>query len=56
MIEEMQSLDRNYTWDLVDKPTDQKVVKSKWVYKIKAGTNVEDKLRYKARLVAKGFT
>lgn len=26
------------------------------VYKIMAGTNVEDKLIYKARLVAKGFT
>lgn len=52
----MQSLYRNDTWDLMERPTNQKVVKYKWIYKVKLTINVEDKLKYKAKLVAKGFT
>jgi Reverse transcriptase (RNA-dependent DNA polymerase) len=53
--EEMRSLSKNHTWDLVDLPKDQKAVKCKWVYCIKFGADGKPN-RFKARLVAKGFT
>lgn len=55
MDEEFKSLVKNKTWSLVDKPTDQKVVDSKWVYKIKRNSD-EAIDRFRARLVAGGFT
>jgi hypothetical protein len=55
MKDEMNALEKNVTWDLVELPRDRKVVGCKWVYKLKKG--VDDKLeRYKARLVAKGYS
>ncbi|PNX68168.1 retrotransposon-related protein, partial [Trifolium pratense] len=42
--EEMQSLHKNMTWEVVPLPVGKTVIGCKWVYK-----------RYKARLVAKGF-
>jgi hypothetical protein len=52
---ELAVLQRNGTWDVVDKPSDRKIIGSKWVFKIKrdAMGNIE---KYKARLVAKGFS
>ena len=50
MKEELESLHKNHTWKLVEKPIDQKIVGCKWIYKKKDG------IRFKARLVAKGFT
>lgn len=53
--EELQSLDENQTWEIIDKPDDcLNVVGSKWVFKIKTPPN--DEPRYKARVVAKGFS
>jgi hypothetical protein len=37
----------NKTWELVDRPKDKNIVKSKWVYKKKSGKGNE--LKYKAR-------
>ncbi|RVW69880.1 Retrovirus-related Pol polyprotein from transposon TNT 1-94 [Vitis vinifera] len=54
--EEMDSLRKNETWELVTKPKDRKLVGSKWVFKRKQGTLGDDAPRYKARLVAKGFS
>jgi hypothetical protein len=55
MKEEMDSLVKNKTWDLVELPKDRKVVGCKWVYKLKKG--VDGKIeRYKSRLVAKGYS
>ena len=55
MKEEMDSLAKNKTWDLVDLLESRKVVGYKWVYKLKKG--VDDTVpNYKARLVAKGFS
>ena len=53
MDEEMDSLARNQTWDLVKLLAGKRVLQNKWVYKLKE----EDggKKRYKARLVVKGF-
>ena len=52
---ELAVLERNNTWEVVDKPADRKIIGSKWVFKIKrdAMGNIE---KYKARLVAKGFS
>jgi hypothetical protein len=55
MNEEMDALERNKTWDLVELPKDRKVAGCKWVYKLKK--SVDDKVEsYKARLVAKGYS
>ncbi|KAH9699562.1 hypothetical protein KPL71_024410 [Citrus sinensis] len=56
MNEEMRSLIKNHTWDLIPKPAKKKVVGCKWIYKIKKGIPGVAPLRFKARLVAKGFT
>ena len=55
MREEMNALERNQTWDIVELPKGKRAVGCKWVYtlKYKPDGNLE---RYKARLVAKGFT
>lgn len=52
----MKSLMENKTWKLVNKPKDHKIVRCKWIYKFKEGTNPNNPPRYKAKLVAKGFT
>jgi hypothetical protein len=55
MKDEMNALERNVTWDLVELPRDRKTVGCNWVYKLKKG--VDDKVeRYKARLVVKGYS
>ncbi|GJR85813.1 retrotransposon protein, putative, ty1-copia subclass [Tanacetum coccineum] len=56
MKEEMDSLRKNKTWELVDHPAGQKLVSYKWLFKIKEGIEAVQKPRYKARLVARGFT
>lgn len=50
---EMQTLEENNTWEICDVPKNEKVVSSKWVFKIKRGD--KDFPQYKARLVARGF-
>ena len=52
---EMDALEKNETWDLVELPKEKKLVGCKWVFtvKYKADGTLE---RYKARLVAKGYT
>ncbi|KAK2447548.1 secreted RxLR effector protein [Trifolium repens] len=56
MEEEMLSLEKNQTWELVPLPKNKRVVGSKWVFKRKEGIPGVEAPRYKARLVAKGFT
>lgn len=54
MEAEIQAINDNNTWELVDVPTGVKVIGVKWVYKTKFSEKGEvDK--FKARLVAKGF-
>jgi hypothetical protein len=55
MLEEMNALEKNNTWELAELPPGKKPVGCKWVYTVKH--NPEGKVeRYKARLVAKGYT
>lgn len=55
MSEEMKSLHKNKTWELVRLPRGRRLIGCKWVLKRKEGTSEGDPIRYKARLVAKGF-
>jgi hypothetical protein len=55
MVEEMDALDKNEAWDIVELPAGRKTVGSKWLFKKKF--NAEGKVeKYKARLVAKGYS
>ena len=54
MQEEINSIEKNNTWELVDRPEGHKPIGVKWVYKTKV--NEDGKVqKYKARLVAKGY-
>jgi hypothetical protein len=53
MKEEINAIEKNKTWYLVDK-TDKKEIDVKWIYKLKLRPNGEI-AKYKARLVARGF-
>ena len=54
MIEEMDALDRNDTWNLVHLPTGKKSIGCRWVFAVKV--NPDGSIaRLKARLVAKGY-
>jgi hypothetical protein len=55
MNDEIQSIERNKTWELVDLPRDGKVIGVKWIYKTKLNEKGEVE-KYKARLVAKGYS
>nr|ABA97637.1 retrotransposon protein, putative, Ty1-copia subclass [Oryza sativa Japonica Group] len=56
MQEEMQSLEKNGTWELVHLPKQKKPVRCKWIFKRKEGLSPSEPPRFKARLVAKGFS
>jgi Reverse transcriptase (RNA-dependent DNA polymerase) len=54
MLEELGTLDKNKTWELVSLPPGKKAVGCKWIFTVKQ--NPEGKVeRYKARLVVKGY-
>ncbi|XP_016173919.1 uncharacterized protein LOC107616481 [Arachis ipaensis] len=52
---ELQALNQNQTWCLIELPTGKKIVGCKWVFRVKFNPNglIE---RHKARLVVKKFT
>ena len=56
MQDEMESLEKNGTWDLVKLPKNKKPVRCKWIFKRKEGISPSEVARYKARLVAKGYS
>ena len=54
MDDEIETIERNDTWELTDLPKMHKTIGVKWVFKTKLKENGEvDK--YKTRLVAKGY-
>ena len=54
MQEEMHSLLKNDTYELVELPKGRKALRNKWVFKLKKDSDGK-LLKYKARLVVKGF-
>lgn len=56
MQEEMQSLEKNDTWDVVPLPKQKKAVLCKWIFKKKEGLSPNEPMRFKTRLVAKCFS
>ena len=55
MREKMSALEKNKTWEIVERPKRKNIVDCKWIFtlKYKADGSLE---RYKARLVAKRYT
>nr|KYP47024.1 Retrovirus-related Pol polyprotein from transposon TNT 1-94 [Cajanus cajan] len=53
MQEEMNSLEMNKTWCLIDLPIGNRALQNKWVFRVKEEHDVNK--RHKARLVVKGF-
>ena len=54
MKEELFMIEKNKTWELVDRPQERKVIGVKWVFRTKL--NVDGSVnKYKARLVVKGY-
>jgi transposase InsO family protein len=55
MVSEVDSIQRNGTWELIELPEGRQAIGCKWVFKIKrkADGSID---RYKARLVAKGYS
>nr|CAN68477.1 hypothetical protein VITISV_029627 [Vitis vinifera] len=55
MREEMSTLERNKTWEIVERPKGKNIVDCKWIFTLKY--KVDGSLeRHKARLVAKWYT
>lgn len=52
--DEIVSIEKNHTWDLIELPTGVKPIGLKWGFKIKR-TADGSVIKYKARLVAKGY-
>ena len=53
-MEELKMIEKNQTWELVDRPKHKKAIGVKWVYKTKINLNGSVN-KYKARLVIKGY-
>lgn len=45
MEDELQAIEKNQTWELVDLPSQKKAIAMKWVYKIKLNPNGEVSIR-----------
>jgi len=54
MNKEMQSIEKNRTWELVKLPAGKKPIGLKWVFKLKKNSEGEV-VKHKVKLVAKGY-
>ena len=55
MDEEIKMIEKNHTWELMQKPEDKEIIGLKWVYKIKYNEDGTIQ-KHKARLIAKGYS
>ena len=55
IVEEMEALDKNEAWDLVEFRDGRKLVGSKWIFKKKLNAIGKVK-KYKAQLVTKRYS
>ena len=54
MENEMNMIEKNQMWELVNRPFNKPIIRVKWVYKTKL--NLDGTVhKHKARLVAKGY-
>ena len=51
---ELKMIEKNQTWELVDRPKHKKAIGVKWVYRTKLNSDGYAN-KYKARLVVKGY-
>ena len=54
MKKELSMIEKNKTWELIDRPQNRKVIGVKWVYRTKLNANGSIN-KHKARLVVKGY-
>ncbi|XP_068487121.1 uncharacterized mitochondrial protein AtMg00820-like [Phaseolus vulgaris] len=54
MQEELSMIEKNKTWELVDRPPNRKIIGVRWVFrtKLSLGGSI---IKFKARLVVKGY-
>ena len=55
MKEELRMIEKNDTWDLVDRPQHRKVIGVEWIYRTKLNADGSVN-KYKARLVVMGYS
>ena len=55
MQQEFEIIEKNKTWELVDRPHHKEIIGVKWVYKVKYNADGSVQ-RNKAMLVAKGYS
>lgn len=55
MREELRMIEKNGTWELVDRPENRKIIGVKWVYRTKLNADGSVN-KHKARLVVKGYS
>lgn len=56
MNDEINSLYKNCTWELLSEPKNRRIIGCKWVFNVKKGLTATEPRRFKGRLVAKGYT
>ena len=56
MLEEMKSLQKNKTWELMKLPKGKKAIGCKWIFRKKEALSKKEGEKFKARLVAKGYS
>jgi hypothetical protein len=56
MVEEMESLHKNQTWDLVELSERKRAIGCKWMFKKKEAVSEKWGENFKSRLVAKGYS
>ena len=56
IVEEMESLNKNKTWEYSELPKGKKLIGCKWVFRKKEAVSEKEEERFKARLVANGYS